>query len=148
MPPEWLVDSRDPGLLRPTGVAHEAAGEQLREALAEGVGQGVDEAGVGHVDIDHGEIAVDPQAGRGESAAVPRAHFGFIDDPPRPALLNGTLAVVQERLEPVCQHGQAEGGALLHHTPSRCRLNASCALILPSTRSRFIASTVPAATQT
>ena len=46
------------------------------------------------------------------------------------------------------QHGQAEGGAGLHQTRSRCRLKASCALILPSTRSRFISSTVPAATQT
>jgi hypothetical protein len=55
---------------------------------------------------------------------------------------------VQQRPETVPQHGQAKGGALLHQTRSRCRLNASCALILPSTRSRFISSTVPAATQT
>ena len=68
--------------------------------------------------------------------------------PLRPARLDRPLAVVQQRPVAVRQHGQAEGGALLHHTCSRCRRNASCALILPSTRSRFISSTVPAATQT
>ena len=64
------------------------------------------------------------------------------------SLSRSPLAVVQERPVTVPQHGQAEGGARLHQTRSRCRLNASCALILPSTRSRFISSTVPAATQT
>ena len=75
-------------------------------------------------------------------------HFGFVDDPRRPARLDRPLAVVQQRLVAVRQHGQAEGGARLHQICSRCRRNASCALILPITRSRFISSTVPAATQT
>ena len=147
-PPERLVNARNPRFLGPAGVAHEAAGEELGEALVERARQGVDETSVFHVDVDHREIAVKFHARRGQRAAVPRPHFGFIDDPRRPARLDRPLAVVQQRLETIRQHGQAEGGARLHQICSRCRRNASCALILLITRSRFISSTVPAATQT
>ena len=76
-PPKRLVDARDPGFLDAAGVAHQAVREQLGEALVEGVRQRFDESRLADVDIDHGEIAVELQARRGQRAAVPRQHFGF-----------------------------------------------------------------------
>ena len=108
----------------------------------------VDESRLVHVDVDHREVAVELQARREQRAAVPGQYFGFVDAPLRPAFFDRPLTVVQKRLVAVRQHGQAEGGALLHQICSRCRRNASWALIFPITRSRFISSTVPAATQT
>src|SRR5262249_8891144 len=54
-----------------------------------------------------------------------RTHLGFVDDLLRPAALDRPLAVVQQRLEAICQHGQAELRALLHQTRSRGRQRAA-----------------------
>src|SRR5262249_27436178 len=62
-PSKWLVDPRDPGLLRPARVAHEADGEQPGKAPAERVRQSLDEARVRDVDVDHRQIAVELHAG-------------------------------------------------------------------------------------
>jgi len=70
-PHKGYIDARDPGFLRSAGVAHQSVREQLRKALVECARQGVDEIHLAHVDIDHREVAVDLQAGRGQRAAVP-----------------------------------------------------------------------------
>src|SRR5262249_29436297 len=71
-PLERLVDARNPGSFRSAGVAHEAACEQLGKALVEGARQLLDESRLTHIDVNHREVAVEPQARRGERAAVPR----------------------------------------------------------------------------
>ena len=95
-------------------MADEAARKQLGEALGEGARQLLDEGRLAHIDIEHREIAVELQACRFQRAAIPLQHFGFIDAPLRPALLDRPLTVVEQRLKTIGQHGQAEGGALLH----------------------------------
>jgi len=52
-------------------MAHEAAGEQLREALVDGCRQGLDQSRLADIGVEHGEIAVDLHARRGECAAIP-----------------------------------------------------------------------------
>src|SRR5262245_20602795 len=81
---------------------------RLAEFLIEGARQRVDQIELAGIDIDHGEIAVDLHPGRGQRAPVPREHFRLVDAFDRPALLDRALAVVQQRLETIRQHGQAE----------------------------------------
>src|SRR5262245_19162345 len=61
-PPEWLVDAGNPRLLGAAGVAHEAVHKQFWKTAIEGARQCLDHGGLAHVDVDHREIAVEPQA--------------------------------------------------------------------------------------